>query len=605
MNELMLKSFLQLLAAIVVLRKDDSVKIIRKYLENYIEKNFGKKIIKPKLDEFNSYFNEYQVEDVKGIVLPAISKIVNQQFTVKQKFLIIINIINFYSSVHMGALNSSPDDDESSDSLFSHLAHLLNLNHDDFLSCMYFSFEQLHNVPLKENLLIVADQNPEISDIKFYERKGIKGYLNFLYIRSANILVFRYVGASKLEINRKPIFSKQSYVFQSGILISGRDIDPIYYGQVQRVILQQNFSESVNLYANGISYVYKQTEQGIKNVSISANSGELIGIIGGSGVGKSTLIKVLCGNLSPQQGEVLINGENLHNQWNRFKGLIGVMHQEENLVEELTVFENLYHSAKLSLGNLPDIEIRKLVENKLFELELFDYMHNRVGPPEDRQLSGGQRKRLAIAMEIIREPKILFADEPTSGLSSADSDMVMRVFKNIALSGTLVIVNIHQPSSEVFKLFDSVLVIDKGGLPVFMGNPLEAILHFKYISDRVDKDQSGCESCGTVKPDQIFELIEEQSVDELGQRSTSRKFSPTHWHELYIESINESPPQPKHQPLPKTIYLPASIKKQFVTFFKRNFLTKLRNKEFLFFALALPPILSALISLFLRYSIPA
>ena len=609
MNESMLKSFLQFIACFTVLSADETKRITRKYLENYLERNFGKRLAREKLVEFDEYLAGFKTKDVINEILPIICARINKEFTLKQKFLLLINLLNFLSlsPIELATIGVSKSDVQTNSTL-NLISQWLKLNVVDVENFNLFASGQIHQIKNTEALLFVANENPNISNIKFFQCKGVKGYLTFMYIKSADILVFNYNGQSLLELNGKPVFSKQTYFFQSGVVISGKGITPIYYGEVLGTILHSMSTERVNISACELEYTYPKSDQGVRNLSFSADSGELIGILGGSGVGKSTLIKILSGTLKPHRGKVLINGYDLYDESEHIRGLTGVMHQEECLMEELTVFENLYYNAKLVLGNIPESELLQIIDNNLFVLDLFDCKDNLVGPPENRQLSGGQRKRLAIAMEIVREPKILFADEPTSGLSSSDSLMVMKILKTIALEGKLVVVNIHQPSSEVFKLFDSVLIIDRGGVPVFQGNPIEAILHFKRAVNRVDKDQSGCEHCGNVQPEVIFELMEERTVDEMGQRNASRKMSPLEWHNLYqevetkdtVEKINI-----EKIPLPKVIFNPQKAYKQFLTFFSRNVLTKIRNTQFLAFALVLPPILSVVISIFLRYAIPA
>ena len=103
--------------------------------------------------------------------------------------------------------------------------------------------------------------------------------------------------------------------------------------------------------------------------------------------------------------------------------------------------------------------------------------------PLDKTISGGQRKRLNISLELIREPSVLFLDEPTSGLSSRDSENIMDLLKQLTLKGKLVFVVIHQPSSEIFKMFDKLIILDVGGYPIYYGNPVDSVIYFKkYIN---------------------------------------------------------------------------------------------------------------------------
>ena len=131
-----------------------------------------------------------------------------------------------------------------------------------------------------------------------------------------------------------------------------------------------------------------------------------------------------------------------------------------------------------------------------------------VGSPIRKTISGGQRKRLNIALELIREPAILYLDEPTSGLSSTDSEKVIMLLKEQTHRGRLVVVNIHQPSSEIYKLFDRLWLLDTGGYPIYDGNPIEAITYFKRIANYTDQDISVCGTCGNINPELILTIID-------------------------------------------------------------------------------------------------
>ena len=143
----------------------------------------------------------------------------------------------------------------------------------------------------------------------------------------------------------------------------------------------------------------------------------------------------------------------------------------------------------------------------------------KVGDPINKILSGGQRKRLNIALEMMRLPSVLFVDEPTSGLSSMDSEKVM-------LLGRLVMCNIHQPSSDIFKLLDVLIIMDQGGRVIYSGNPIEAIVYFKTQSHYVNAEESECISCGNVSSEQIFRIIETKMMNEYGKQIRKRKRGP-------------------------------------------------------------------------------
>jgi len=119
-----------------------------------------------------------------------------------------------------------------------------------------------------------------------------------------------------------------------------------------------------------------------------------------------------------------------------------------------------------------------------------------VGNPLKKVISGGQRKRVNIALELLREPTILFVDEPTSGLSSVDAESCNEPAEGTDSQGKLVIINIHQPGSEVYKMFDKIMIIDKGGYQIYFGNPIEAIVYFKTMTSHANLKRTSVLNAG-------------------------------------------------------------------------------------------------------------
>ena len=236
--------------------------------------------------------------------------------------------------------------------------------------------------------------------------------------------------------------------------------------------------------------------------------------MGGSGTGKTTLLSILNGSLIPQEGHITINGHDISEQ--KAKDLIGFVPQDDLLIEELTVYQNLYYTAKLCFASLSEEEIDRRVMKILKDLGLDATKDLKVGSAINKYISGGQRKRLNIALELIREPAVLFLDEPTSGLSSADTEKVINLLKEQTYKGKLVVVNIHQPSSDVYKLFDRLWLLDKGGYPVFDGNPIDAITYFKSAANYADAETSACPTCGNVNPEIVFDPVRKEMGFESG-----------------------------------------------------------------------------------------
>jgi ABC-type multidrug transport system ATPase subunit len=308
---------------------------------------------------------------------------------------------------------------------------------------------------------------------------------------------------------------------------------------VESIISGASFEIKISLIANNVSFKFRNSENGIHNLNFHEESGRLVGIIGGSGVGKSTTLSILNGTLKPQSGKVLINGYNLYDDYEKeyLKGVIGFVPQDDLLLEDLTVYQNLYYNARMCLNNLHDSKIIGIVNRTLKDLDLEETRDLKVGNTLKKTISGGQRKRVNIALELLREPTILFVDEPTSGLSSVDSEIVMSLLKEQSYKGKLVIVNIHQPGSDLYKMFDKIMIMDKGGYQIFYGNPTEAIVYFKTHSNHANPNEDQCITCGNINTDQLLQIIESKVVDEHGKNTPVRKVSPGEWAEKFRTSL--------------------------------------------------------------------
>lgn len=208
-------------------------------------------------------------------------------------------------------------------------------------------------------------------------------------------------------------------------------------------------------------------------VALTVYPSELVALMGPAGAGKTTLLKALNGYTPPDEGHVLFNGDDLYANQEQFRLQIGYVPQDDILHPQLTVREALYYTAKLRT-DLRDEEIDNRIKQVLKDLDIDDIGNRLIGSPERKVISGGQRKRVNIAMELLSDPSVLFLDEPTSGLSSQDAFQVMELLRRLADSGKTIITTIHQPSIDIFKQFDSLIMVarDKGdnaGMLVYFG----------------------------------------------------------------------------------------------------------------------------------------
>ena len=442
----------------------------------------------------------------------------------------------------------------------------------------------------------------EIHDNKII-KPGIEGKIIFLNFKSLNVFVLKYEGPDTLTVDGNLLDTGKVHLFDNGSIIRGSGFGSIYYSEIAIRLLQSSQEIRITLNAADIEFRFKNSENGIRRFSFSEDSGQMIGIMGGSGVGKSTLLFLLSGQLPLTNGWITINDYDLHMDRFKIKGIIGFVPQDDLLFEELTVYQNLYYNAHLCFGNYSERQLLETVNNIITELDLTEIRDLKVGSPLNKFISGGQRKRLNIGLELMREPSVLFIDEPTSGLSSMDAENVIRLLKEQTIKGKLVIVNIHQPSSNIFKMFDKLWVLDKGGFPIYSGNPIDAIVYFKKLSSFAEVSEAECTNCGNVNPEQILQIVEAKLVDEKGKYSQERKISPETWYEHYQENIAAEIvfKEPK-KILPSTSFRIPDINVQFKIFFLRNLISKLTNRQYVLLTLIEAPLLAFILAYFTKFA---
>ena len=426
--------------------------------------------------------------------------------------------------------------------------------------------------------------------VKLHRLEGFEGVLKTLYDTETGLLLFSYDGNDKVLLNDIPILPRAYQVWLQSSVLKGSDGRPVYYSSIySEYNKEQDTAQAVEFCGRDINFRFPNSDNGMHNLSFTLRNGELLAIMGGSGTGKTTLLSLLNGSLTPQEGTITINGHNINEP--RAKALIGFVPQDDLLVEELTVWQNLLYTARFCFEGMSEKDIAQRITQVLKDLDLYQVKDLVVGSPLNKTISGGQRKRLNIALELLREPAVLFLDEPTSGLSSADTERVILLLKEQTQKGRLVIANIHQPSSDVYKLFDRLWLLDKGGYPVYDGNPIDAITTFKTAANYADAQISMCPSCGAVNPEVVLNIIDEKALSKSGKETDRRKVSPQEWHEMYLtrrgdlEEVREEalPPNEQHRP---------SLLRQFWIFLDRDLHCKATNLQYLLITLLEAPLLA-------------
>ena len=577
MTDIILSSFLSLFALFGKEEKVDEARA-QSLLEDYLRHHFGIRKINTYLGLYLDMRGVYEMSDELDVeaVVASICDNLHGKIRNSEEVMLLLRIMEFCGTK-----------DSNIHPMFKVMADKFNVPEPLFNDFTDF----VSNKASKHVLLL----QPE----------GFDGQLKTLLMPTTGTLIFTYNGEDKVLLNDVPVLSGAYQVWLQSSVLKGKNGRPLYYSSIlaeyNKKSGKKEESRQVEFSGRDINFRFPNSDNGMHDLNFTLHSGELLAIMGGSGTGKTTLLSILNGSLIPQEGHIAINGHDISEQ--KAKDLIGFVPQDDLLIEELTVYQNLYYTAKLCFASLSEEEIDRRVMKILKDLGLDATKDLKVGSAINKYISGGQRKRLNIALELIREPAVLFLDEPTSGLSSADTEKVINLLKEQTYKGKLVVVNIHQPSSDVYKLFDRLWLLDKGGYPVFDGNPIDAITYFKSAANYADAETSACPTCGNVNPEIVLNIIDEKAINNTGETSDARKMTPQEWHELYL----------KHQPKfskPKVNEIPASdLKKpdkfnQFLIFLRRNIKTKITNIQYLCIALLEAPVLAIICALLTRYAPP-
>jgi ABC-type multidrug transport system ATPase subunit len=601
MSEEILKALMQLFA--IIAKQDEGVELKeREYVSNFLTQQLNDEAVKEYLALFD-FFSEpaelpeenskKKLTSVKDSVrILGICKKINKTLTQEQKVVVLLRLFEL--------VNADRKFTDQRMAIINTVAEVFNLSKEEFKSIETFVVKNRPEALDRPDILVIADKEIPNQHSKVIFTEKLEGNIYILRVTSVELYFLKYTGREDLYLNGLAINNRRIYNFASGSAVKLPKGKPIYYSDVVQHFLADITSHKISFHVKDLDFKFPNGNIGLRNITFSEGHGKLIGIMGASGAGKTTLLNVLCGVDKPAKGEVLINGYNLHTQKDKLEGVIGLIPQDDLLIEELTVYENLYYNAKLCFRDQTEEQLNDRVVRTLTSLGLLERKDLKVGSPMNKTISGGQRKRLNIALELIREPSILFVDEPTSGLSSRDSENVMDLLRELALKGKLIFVVIHQPSSEIYKMFDKMVILDTGGYQIYYGNPVEAVMYFKRIDAQINSEVGECPVCGNVNPELLFNIIEAKVVDEYGRFTEKRKVNPPKWEELYNENFKPEELSVINEDPPKTLNIPNWIN-QFKIYTTRDFFSKISNTQYIALNLLEAPILGFILSYIIRY----
>jgi ABC-type multidrug transport system ATPase subunit len=520
-------------------------------------------------------------------------RLINEGLTKQQKLVLMLKLIELM--LQDGILS------ERQNNLFFYIGEVIKVSQQEIdLITKFITAQDDEDIDSEFFLIVDEGSVPHEFKSKHIIRPNITGSIFVLRIPEADTYFVKYLGISALTLNGSNLRSRKAYVFPTGSTIRGSKMRPVFYSEVVAKFLYSGEGTQLSFVAKNVNYHFRSGFQALHNINIAEEGGKLIGLMGASGSGKSTLLSVLNGSAKPTSGTITINGLNLYKKKDWLQGVIGFVPQDDFLIEELTVYENLYYAARLTFGHHSEEESDELVIKTLKSLGLFETKDLKVGSVLDKTISGGQRKRLNIGLELLRTPTILFVDEPTSGLSSRDSVNIMDLLKELSLNGKMIFVVIHQPSSDIYKMFDTMLILDVGGYPVYYGNPEQALVYFKSLVNMVNKDQGACIECGNVNSEQIFNILESKVVNEYGRLTERRKVPASNWHEYYLKQIKVPVVNERTDKLKSVQQIPGRLK-QIHIFGLRDLYTKLKNNQYLLITFLEAPVLAFFLSFLIKY----
>lgn len=574
-------------------------------VENFLNQRLSKDQVDVYLQHYDEYLETHHKVSkkkegkrkktaVNSVKVLKICTQINAELEQRQKVFVLIRLVEYIN------IGKRPSEQEIE--FVETVADVFNIPAEELKDITAFVNCTKENIPDSPKVLIInsAESLSDVKSNKHIQHETLGCCLGIYHVESVNMYVLQYFGTDELLLNGQIIDPKRIYILTQGSSLRSSKVSPIYYSDIISSFMSDRSQQKIVFAADDITYRFKGGKVGLHPLTFSEESGSLIGIMGASGSGKSTLLNILNGAYTPYSGTVSINGVDIHHDTAGVSGMIGYISQDDLLIEELTVYQNLFLNAQLCFDGLSDEQIKERVDNTLSALGLYEIKDIQVGNPMNKKISGGQRKRLNCGLELIREPSVLFVDEPTSGLSSRDSENIMDLLKELALKGKLIFVVIHQPSSEIFKMFDKLMIMDTGGYPIYLGNPLDAIVYFKTEVNAINQTESECERCGNVNPEQIFNIIEAKVVDEYGNLTDKRKTSPKQWNDIYNQKFNNELNK-EAPPMPEVEFKTPNFLNQFKVFVTRDVLSKITNNQYLAINLIEAPLLGFILSYFLRY----
>jgi ABC-type multidrug transport system ATPase subunit len=457
-------------------------------------------------------------------------------------------------------------------------------------------FEAVHDDEL-EGRWIEKNAPRKKETIQRFDIGEFKSHVLVIFVEQIKSYVVRCMNVTEEFFDQDLEHNCRFRLLSPGSELCLKGVPVLTYSGLKNRFLQLQNKAELSLIADRVQY---RSVDGIKQINTFTTSevtGQLIGIVGKEGVGKSTLLKLFAGKIKSDSGNITINGYDLWKNKYLLKGIIGYVPEEDMLYEELTVNDNLSLTARLYYSNLNKREIEAKVNSVLSKLDLLELKHVVVGSILSKHIQPGQRRMINIALELLREPQILLVDNALSGLGMTDASKVIHILHDYSFSGNLVITTISQADSKTFQSFDKIWIFDEGGRIVYNG-PVKLApeyLHKQlHLAFHMNLD---------VDPSLLLDLVNYKLPDPEGN-IWKRVKEPKEWHDQYIrEQTLKNNGLAERKLLPARILKIPNLEIQLLIFSIRNFKCKFSRMNDILRTVFTGPIIALLISLAFRFKV--
>jgi ABC-type multidrug transport system ATPase subunit len=618
MNQSFIDSLMHFFSLLFLPLPGKKILKIKEKLEEYIRKAGIAFPVEECLKIYSTYSSKYFIElsgqaykkegdsyDIQRHLLHEAGINAQANLYLQERLLVIISLFEFISFYF-------PEDQLLKDNLLE-LTKNLNLQNSDYHDAKDFIEGNFGKKPELELVLQEKSLDEELegewikqhqaetkSQQRYLLKEKIKGRLFFRFFNKYNYLAFKYEGTEPLYHNDKITYNTYFYSFRKNDILQFDGLEPITYAEIENQLDELSKPLKIFLSGQNISYRYKNSLFDIKPFSFSEESGQLIGILGNNGVGKSSILKLISNQLKPVEGKVCINGYNLAEYGSRLNPIIGYVPFEDLSEKELSIYENLLFQAELSLGSMPYEEIKGKVKETIIKFQLEDVAYQSLIKNNFQNLTDFQKACFRIAIEMIRNPYILFLDEPLAGLSFADSRRLLSIFKEETYSGKLIFISSYFPAADFYNMFDKIWYIDQDGYLIYSGEPSRSLSFFKdsglfpyyFIQNRQE----------IVSPEDVIKIVETKKIQSDGKVSEERLVSPKSWYEAWKNKNKTKIPDKSitGKAIPISGSRLPGIEKQFILYLLRNFRLRFLNFSYLFFHLFIIPLLGISVSIIIK-----